>query len=35
MLGLPASYRPVSPIIVGLPPAVTRKQPDIRWIGPA
>jgi nitroreductase len=38
-LGLPASYRPVAPIIVGhpkkFPPSVARKQPDIRWIGPS
>lgn len=36
-LGLPSSYRPVAPIIVGhpksAPPAVPRKEPVIRWIG--
>lgn len=36
-LGLPASYVPVAPIIVGhpksAPPPVPRKAPDIRWIG--
>ena len=36
-LGLPASWVPVAPIIVGLPksiPApVPRKAPEIRWIG--
>ncbi len=35
---LPVSYKPVAPIIVGhpqsAPPAVPRKQPEIRWIGP-
>lgn len=38
MLGLPPQYTPVAPIIVGwpvtAPPAVSRKEPDIRWIGP-
>lgn len=38
MLGLPAAYLPVAPIIVGhpkeFPPAVARKEPVIRWIGP-
>ena len=36
-LGLPATYLPVAPIIVGrpkaAPPAVARKDPEIRWIG--
>jgi nitroreductase len=36
-LGVPASYLPVAPIIVGhpqgSPPAVPRKPPEIRWIG--
>src|SRR5450759_697291 len=36
-LGLPANYVPVAPIIVGhpksAPPPVTRKDPEIRWIG--
>jgi len=35
-LKLPASYRPVAPIIVGhpkaVPPPVPRKQPEIRWL---
>jgi nitroreductase len=38
-LGLPASYRPVAPVIVGhpksFPPAVVRKQPEVRWIDPS
>lgn len=37
-LGLPTGYIPVAPIIVGhpksAPPAVPRKQPEIRWVGP-
>ena len=37
MLGLPASWVPVAPIIVGhpehVPPLVPRKAPQIRWIG--
>ena len=37
-LGLPATYVPVAPIIVGhpksAPPPVPRKEPQIRWIGP-
>jgi nitroreductase len=37
LLKLPASYKPVAPIIVGHPksqPApVPRKQPEIRWVG--
>jgi nitroreductase len=36
-LGLPANYVPVAPMIVGhpksAPPPVTRKEPEIRWIG--
>jgi nitroreductase len=36
-LGIPASYLPVAPIIVGhpaaAPPPVPRKEPEIRWIG--
>jgi len=36
-LGLPAACVPVAPIIVGhptaAPPAVARKNPDIRWAG--
>ena len=36
-LGLPPSYVPVAPIIVGhpksAPPAVPRKEPEIKWIG--
>lgn len=36
-LELPSSYVPVAPIIVGhpksLPPAVPRREPEIRWIG--
>jgi nitroreductase len=35
-LGLPATYVPVAPIIVGhpktAPPPVPRKEPEIRWI---
>ena len=37
LLGLPAPYKPVAPIIVGHPssaaPSVPRKEPEIRWIG--
>jgi len=37
VLGVPASYLPVAPIIVGHPqgaaPAVPRRPPEIRWIG--
>jgi nitroreductase len=37
LLKLPAAYKPVAPIIVGhpkvAPPAVPRKDPEIRWIG--
>jgi nitroreductase len=36
-LGLPATWMPVAPIIVGypnaVPAAVARKEPEIRWIG--
>lgn len=36
-LGLPASYLPVAPIIVGRPrspaPPVPRKEPEIQWVG--
>jgi hypothetical protein len=36
LLKLPAAYRPVAPIIVGhpkaAPPAVARKEPEIRWV---
>jgi nitroreductase len=36
-LDLPEKYVPVAPIIVGhpksAPPAVSRKQPEIRWVG--
>jgi nitroreductase len=36
-LDIPAAYVPVAPIIVGhpksLPPPVSRKEPEIRWIG--
>lgn len=36
-IGLPTSFVPVAPIIVGhpksVPPPVPRKEPDIRWIG--
>jgi nitroreductase len=35
-LGLPESWVPVAPVIVGfpkaLPPAVARKEPEIRWV---
>jgi nitroreductase len=35
-LKLPASYKPVAPIIVGHPksppPPVPRKEPEIRWL---
>ena len=37
LLKLPENYLPVAPIIVGhprsFPPAVTRKPPEIHWIG--
>ncbi len=37
VLGVPAAYLPVAPIIVGhsqgVPPPVPRKPPEIRWIG--
>ncbi|OIQ82880.1 5,6-dimethylbenzimidazole synthase [mine drainage metagenome] len=37
LLGLPAAWVPVAPIIVGrpkaMPPPVPRKQPDVRWVG--
>jgi nitroreductase len=37
MLGLPAAWVPVAPIIVGhpkvAPPSVPRKEPVIRWVG--
>ena len=37
MLGLPAAWVPIAPIIVGhpniAPPPVTRKEPVIRWVG--
>jgi nitroreductase len=37
MLGLPAAWAPVAPIIVGhpkvSPPSVQRKDPVIRWVG--
>jgi nitroreductase len=37
MLNMPATYRPVAPIIVGhpksFPPPVSRKEPEIHWIG--
>jgi nitroreductase len=37
LLGLPAAWVPVAPIIVGhprgLPPPVPRKEPEIRWVG--
>jgi len=37
VLGVPADYLPVAPIIVGHPqgplPAVPRKPPEIRWVG--
>jgi nitroreductase len=36
-LGLPSTWIPVAPVIVGHPaaaaPAVPRKEPDIRWVG--
>lgn len=36
-LGLPAATVPVAPIIVGhpkgTPPAVARKEPEVRWVG--
>jgi nitroreductase len=37
VLGLPAAWVPIAPIIVGHPktpaPPVSRKQPEIRWVG--
>ena len=39
LLGLPAAWVPVAPIIVGHPkaaapaPAAPRKEPDVRWVG--
>jgi len=37
ILGLPAAWVPVAPIIIGhpkgSPPPVPRKQPDVRWVG--
>jgi nitroreductase len=37
LLGLPAAWVPVAPIIVGHPkgvlPSVPRKEPEIRWVG--
>ncbi len=37
LIQLPASYKPVAPIIVGhpksTPAAVPKKEPEIRWIG--
>lgn len=37
MLGLPAAWVPVAPIIVGnpkaSPPPVPRREPEIRWVG--
>jgi nitroreductase len=37
LLGLPAAWAPVAPIIVGhpkvKPPPVPRKEPEIRWVG--
>jgi nitroreductase len=37
VLGLPAAWTPVAPIIVGHPngaaPSVPRKEPDVRWVG--
>jgi nitroreductase len=37
MLGLPAAWVPVAPIIIGhpksAPPPVPRKEPEIRWVG--
>jgi nitroreductase len=36
-LGLPATWVPVAPIIVGhpttMPPPVARKEPEVRWVG--
>jgi nitroreductase len=36
-LGLPATWVPVAPIIVGhpttVPPPVARKEPEVRWVG--
>ena len=36
-LGLPATWLPVAPLIVGhpraAPAAVARQEPEIRWIG--
>lgn len=38
MLGVPAHYVPIAPIILGrpvaIPAAVARKEPEVRWIGP-
>jgi nitroreductase len=37
LLGLPAAWVPVAPIIVGhpksMPVEVPRKAPDVRWVG--
>ncbi len=37
LLGLPAAWVPVAPIILGHPkvaqPPVPRKQPELRWVG--
>ena len=37
LLGLPAAWVPVAPIIIGhpkvAPPAVPRKEPEVRWVG--
>lgn len=37
LIGLPAGYLPVAPVIVGrpaaVPPAVERRAPETRWIG--
>jgi nitroreductase len=37
MLGLPAAWTPVAPIVIGRPKAapasVPRKQGEIRWLG--
>jgi len=37
LLKLPATYKPVAPIIVGhpkaAPPPIPRKEPEIRWVG--
>ena len=37
VLGLPAAWAPVAPIILGhpkaAPPPVPRKEPEIRWVG--